>query len=293
MQYANLFLAGLFQAAILFLVACGLQLIFGVQKVVNLACGSFYALGAFFAITAVGLLHQWQMPMIFLVPALVLSGVLVGTVGAPLELLLRPVYRRDPSYQLLLTFGLLLMFQDVFRFFWGAAPRSMDSTLYGIYGTIDISGLQIPVYNFLVIGASILIAMILGLSLKRTRIGRIVRATAENRNMTEALGVNSSKVFTMVFTLGCILGTVGGALVIPTSAASMTMAAELVVEAFAVVVIGGLGSMAGAAVGAIIVGLMRAFAVSLAPEVEILSIYLVVVVVLLIRPVGLFGRSAS
>jgi Branched-chain amino acid ABC-type transport system, permease components len=107
------------------------------------------------------------------------------------------------------------------------------------------------------------------------------------------LGVNSSKVFTMVFTLGCILGTVGGALVIPTSAASMTMAAELVVEAFAVVVIGGLGSMAGAAVGAIIVGLMRAFAVSLAPEVEILSIYLVVVVVLLIRPVGLFGRSAS
>jgi branched-chain amino acid transport system permease protein len=286
MQYANLFLAGLFQAAILFLVACGLQLIFGVQKVVNLACGSFYALGAFFAITAVGLLHQWQMPMIFLVPALVLSGVLVGTVGAPLELLLRPVYRRDPSYQLLLTFGLLLMFQDVFRFFWGAAPRSMDSSLYGIYGTIDISGLQIPVYN-------ILIAMILGLSLKRTRIGRIVRATAENRNMTEALGVNSSKVFTMVFTLGCILGTVGGALVIPTSAASMTMAAELVVEAFAVVVIGGLGSMAGAAVGAIIVGLMRAFAVSLAPEVEILSIYLVVVVVLLIRPVGLFGRSAS
>ena len=293
MQYANLFLAGLFQAAILFLVACGLQLIFGVQKVVNLACGSFYALGAFFAITAVGFLHQWQMTMIFLVPALELSGVLVGMIGAPLELLLRPVYRRDPSYQLLLTFGLLLMFQDVFRYFWGSAPRSMDSTLYGIYGATDIIGLQIPVYNFLVIGASILTAMVLGLALKRTRIGRIVRATAENRNMTEAPGVNSSKVFTMVFTMGCILGTVGGALVIPTSAASMTMAAELVVEAFAVVVIGGLGSMAGAAVGAIIVGLMRAFAVSLAPEVEILSIYLVVVVVLLIRPVGLFGRSAS
>jgi branched-chain amino acid transport system permease protein len=264
-----------------------------VQKVVNLACGSFYALGAFFAITAVGFLHQWQMPMIFLVPALVLSGVLVGMIGAPLELLLRPVYRRDPSYQLLLTFGLLLMFQDVFRYFWGSAPRSMDSTLYGIYGATDIIGLQIPVYNFLVIGASILTAMVLGLALKRTRIGRIVRATAENRNMTEALGVNSSKVFTMVFTMGCILGTVGGALVIPTSTASTTMAAELVVEAFAVVVIGGLGSMAGAAVGAVIVGLMRAFAVSLAPEVEILSIYLVVVVVLLIRPVGLFGRSAS
>jgi branched-chain amino acid transport system permease protein len=291
-QYLNLILAGLFQAAVLFLVACGLQLIFGVQKIVNLACGSFYALGAFFAITVVSIVQQWQLPALLLIPVLVLAGLAIGLVGAPLELLLRPVYRRDPSYQLLLTFGLVLMFQDVFRFFWGAAPRSMDTALYGAYGTLEAQAVSIPIYNLLVILASIAIALILGLTLKRSRVGRIVRATAENRDMTEALGVNASRVFTLVFTVGCILGTVGGALIVPTSAASLTMAAELVVDAFAVVVIGGLGSMAGAVAGAVIVGLMRTVAVTFASEVEILSIYLVVVAVLLFRPKGLFGKEA-
>ena len=293
MQYLNLLMAGLFQAAVLFLVACGLQLIFCVQKVVNLACGSFYALGAFFAITTVGILQALEMPMVMLLPALVVSGLLIGLVGAPLELLLRPSYRRDTSYQLLMTFGLVLVFQDVFRFFWGAAPRSLDSTLYTVYGSMELNGFRMPIYNLLVIAASIGIAIALGLFLKRSRVGRIVRATAENRNITEAMGVNASKVFTLVFTLGCVLGTIGGALVIPTSAASMNMAAELVVDAFAVVIIGGLGSMAGAIAGAVIVGLMRAVAVSYMPEVEILSIYLVVVAVLLFRPAGLFGRSAT
>ena len=293
MHYLNLLMAGLFQAAVLFLVACGLQLIFGVQKVVNLACGSFYALGAFFAISTVGVLQALEMPMVMLLPALVASGLLIGLVGAPLELLLRPIYRRDPSYQLLMTFGLVLVFQDVFRFFWGAAPRSLDSTLYAVYGSMELNGFRMPVYNLLVIAASIGIAIALGLFLKRSRVGRIVRATAENRNITEAMGVNTSKVFTLVFTLGCVLGTIGGALVIPTSAASMSMAAELVVDAFAVVIIGGLGSMPGAIAGAVIVGLMRAVAVSYMPEIEILSIYLVVVAVLLFRPAGLFGRSAT
>ncbi|MFP8836303.1 branched-chain amino acid ABC transporter permease [Hydrogenophaga sp. XSHU_21] len=293
MQYMNLIMAGLFQAAVLFLVACGLQLIFGVQKIVNLACGSFYALGAFFAITVVGLLQSLELPMVLLLPVLVLSGLVIGLAGAPLELLLRPIYRRDPSYQLLMTFGLVLMFQDVFRFFWGPVPRSMDSTLYTIYGSLELSGFRVPVYNLLVIAASLLIALALGQFLKHSRLGRIVRATAENRNITEAMGVNSAKVFTLVFALGCALGTVGGALVIPTSAASMTMAAELVVDAFAVVIIGGLGSMAGAMAGAIVVGLMRAIAVAYMPEVEILAIYLVVVAVLLFRPAGLFGRSTA
>lgn len=292
MEYSNLLLSGLFQAAVLFLVACGLQLVFGVQKIINLACGSFYALGAFFAITVVGALEQFQVPMIYLLPILVLSGIIVGLVGAPIELILRPVYKRDPSYQLLLTFGLVLMFQDVFRFFWGAAPRALDSKLYGVYGVLAINEIQIPAYNFIVIGASIVIAFGLRHLLEKTRTGRIIRATAENRDMTEAMGVNSTKIFTLVFTLGCILGTIGGALVIPTSAASLTMAAELVVEAFAVVVIGGLGSMTGAAVGAIIVGLMRMFAVFLAPEMEVVAIYFVVIVILLFRPAGLFGKSA-
>jgi branched-chain amino acid transport system permease protein len=291
--YANLMLGGLFQAAVLFLVASGLQLVFGVQKIINLACGSFYALGAYFGITVMVYFLQSGWPIWMFLPILIGAGAVIGLIGVPLELLLRPVYRRNESYQLLLTFGLLLMFQDVFRYFWGSVPLSVDSRLYGAYGTIQGMGLHVPVYNILVILSSILIAAALGLGLSRTRIGRIVRATAENRNMAEAIGVNSATIFTIVFTLGCVLGTIGGALVIPTSAASLTMAAELVVEAFAVVVIGGLGSMRGALVGAIIVGLLRSVAVALFPETEILAIYLVVVAVLLFRPAGLFGKSAA
>jgi branched-chain amino acid transport system permease protein len=184
------------------------------------------------------------------------------------------------------------MFQDVFRFLWGATPRSMDN-VYMAYGTTQIWGVRVPTYNLLVIAASLGIAVALGLLLERTRTGRIVRATAENRDMAEGLGVNASKIFALVFTVGCMLGTVGGALVVPSSAASLDMAVELVVEAFAVVVIGGLGSMRGALVGALIVGLMRAAAISLMPEMEMLSVYLVVVAALILKPAGLFGKATA
>jgi len=129
--------------------------------------------------------------------------------------------------------------------------------------------------------------------LERNNTGRMLRATAENREMAEGLGGNASKIFALVFTVGCRLGTVGGALVVPSGAASLDMAVELVVESFAVVVIGGLGSMRGALVGALIVGLMRAAAISLMPEMEMLSVYLVVVVVLILRPAGLFGKATA
>jgi branched-chain amino acid transport system permease protein len=291
-EFADVLLGGTFHAAVLFLVAAGLQLVFGVQKIVNLACGSFYALGAYFGITAVGIALQLGLPPLLFFPVLILAGLAVGLVGLPIERVLRTVYRRDESYQLLITFGFLLMFQDAFRYLWGATPRTMDN-VYLEYGTAHILGVRVPTYNLLVIAASLAIAAGLGLFLEYSRTGRIVRATAENRDMTEALGVNASKIFALVFTLGCMLGTVGGALVVPSGAASLDMAVDLVVEAFAVVVIGGLGSMRGALFGALIVGLMRAAAISLMPEIEMLSVYLVVVAVLIFKPAGLFGKAAA
>lgn len=290
--FVDIVLGGTFHAAILFLVAAGLQLVFGVQKIVNLACGSFYALGAYFGITAVAVAVKLGLPSVLFFPVLILAGLAIGLVGLPIERVLRVVYRRDESYQLLLTFGLLLMFQDVFRFTWGATPRTMDNA-YMVYGTAQVMGVQVPTYNLLVIAASIGIAVALGLFLQRTKTGRIVRATAENRDMAEGLGVNASKIFALVFTVGCMLGTVGGALVVPSSAASLDMAVELVVEAFAVVVIGGLGSMRGALAGALIVGLMRAASISIMPEMELLSVYLVVVAALILRPAGLFGKVTA
>jgi branched-chain amino acid transport system permease protein len=291
-EFVDVVLGGTFHAAVLFLVAAGLQLVFGVQKIINLACGSFYALGAYFGITAVGVAIKLGMPPLLFFPVLIFAGLAVGLVGLPIERVLRTVYRRDESYQLLITFGFLLMFQDAFRYLWGATPRTMDN-VYLAYGTAHFMGVQVPAYNLLVIAASLAIALGLGIFLERTKIGRIVRATAENREMAEGLGVNASKIFALVFTVGCMLGTVGGALVVPSGAASLDMAVDLVVEAFAVVVIGGLGSMRGALVGALIVGLMRAAAISLMPEMEMLSVYFVVVAVLIFRPTGLFGKASA
>jgi branched-chain amino acid transport system permease protein len=291
-EFVDVVLGGTFHAAVLFLVAAGLQLVFGVQKIVNLACGSFYALGAYFGITAVGVAIKLGMPPPLFFPVLIFAGLAIGLVGLPIERVLRTVYRRDESYQLLITFGFLLMFQDAFRYLWGATPRTMDN-VYLAYGTAHFMGVQVPAYNLLVIGASLAIALGLGLFLERTKIGRIVRATAENRAMAEGLGVNSSKIFALVFTVGCMMGTVGGALVVPSGAASLDMAVDLVVEAFAVVVIGGLGSMRGALAGALIVGLMRAAAILLMPEMEMLSVYFVVVAVLIFKPTGLFGKASA
>jgi branched-chain amino acid transport system permease protein len=184
------------------------------------------------------------------------------------------------------------MFQDVFRFVWGSNPHTLNSD-YLIYGTIRAGDFSVPVYNVLVIVAAILTAAGLGAFLQRTNYGRILRATAENRAMAEALGVDVRRVYSVVFTLGAVLGTTAGALVVPTSAASLDMAIEFVVEAFAVVVIGGLGSMRGALVGALIVGLIRGFSIVLLPEAEVLAIYFIVIGVLIFRPSGLFGRSRA
>jgi branched-chain amino acid transport system permease protein len=290
--FANVVAGGVFHAAVLFLVAAGLQLVFGVQKIVNLACGSFYALGAYFGITFIGYAHQFGVSEWLILPGLIISGLLLGFIGPPIERMLRTVYDRDESFQLLLTFALVLMFQDAYKFIWGANPRSLDSG-YLTYGTISVGDFSVPVYNLLVIAAAIAVAVGLGGFLQRTNYGRILRATAENRAMAEALGVDVRRIYSVVFTLGAVLGTTAGALVVPTAAASLDMAIEFVIEAFAVVVIGGLGSMRGALAGALIVGLIRAFSILLYPELEVLAIYLIVVAVLIFRPAGLFGRTLA
>ncbi len=289
----NILLGGVFHASILFLVAAGLQVVFGVQKIFNLACGSFYALGAYVGVSAVQAFSAaGGPPWLFIVP-LVVAGLLVGVVGVVVERgLLRFVYDRDETFQLLLTFALVLMLEDVIRITWGTSPRS-TSGLYLVYGQVRVLGATVPVYNLIVMAASLLIAVAIGWLLTRTTFGRIMRATADNREMAEALGVDMRRVYVRVFTLGTALGTLGGALVIPATAAMSEMGIELIVEAFAVVVIGGLGSMRGAVAGALVVGILRAVAISVVPEVEMLLIYLIVIGVLVLRPRGLFGAATA
>lgn len=285
-------MGGLFHAAILFLVAAGLQVVFGVQRIFNLACGSFYALGAYVGVAAVqAFIRAGGPPELFILP-LTAAGLLAGLAGIPVERgLLRFIYDRDETFQLLLTFAVVLMLEDLIQMTWGAAPTS-TSGLYLVYGQIRILGAAVPTYNLIVIAASVAIAVAIGWLLARTAFGRIVRAAAENREMAEALGVDMRSVYVRVFTLGCMLGTLGGALVIPSTAAMSEMGVELIVEAFAVVVIGGLGSMRGALAGALVVGLLRAVAIAVYPALEMLLIYLIVIGVLVIRPRGLFGKAA-
>src|SRR5262245_31750366 len=286
-------LGGVFHAAILFLVAAGLQVVFGVQRIFNLACGSFYALGAYTGASAVGVFTAaGGPPRLFLLP-LVVAGLVAGLAGLAVERgLLRFVYDRDETFQLLLTFALVLMMEDLIRMTWGTAPVS-TSGLYLAYGQVRLLGATVPTYNLIVIAASLAIAIGIDWLLTRTAMGRIMRASADNREMAQALGVDLRRLYARVFTLGTVLGTLGGALVIPATAAMSEMGIELIVEAFAVVVIGGLGSMRGALVGALVVGLLRAAAIAVYPELEMLSIYLIVIAVLLLRPRGLFGTVAA
>jgi branched-chain amino acid transport system permease protein len=284
-------MGGLFHAAILFLVAAGLQVVFGVQRIFNLACGSFYAFGAYVGVAAVqAFIQVGGPPGLFILP-LVAAGLLAGLAGILVERgLLRFIYDRDETFQLLLTFAVVLMIEDLIQMTWGAAPTS-TSGLYLVYGQVRLLGATVPAYNLIVIGASLVIAVGIGWLLARTAFGRIVRAAAENREMAEALGVDMRAVYVRVFTLGCMLGTLGGALVIPSTAAMSEMGVELIVEAFAVVVIGGLGSMRGALAGALVVGVLRAIAIAVYPALEMLLIYLIVIAVLVLRPRGLFGKA--
>ncbi len=287
----NILMSGIFHAAILFLVAAGLQVVFGVQKVFNLACGSFYALGAYVGISLVSVLIGAGLPQPLFIFGLIAAGLISAVVGPIVERgMLKFIYKRDVHFQLLLTFAIVLIMEDLIRMSWGSAPQSTKG-LYLIYGQISILGAIIPVYNLVVIFTSLAIAALIGFMLYRTRFGKIIRASAESSEMSEALGINMKSVNLKVFTLGTALGTLGGALVIPAISAMPDMGVELIVLAFAVVVIGGLGSMKGAFVGALVVGILKSITISFYPELEIFMIYLIVIGVLVYKPEGLFGRG--
>jgi len=285
----SILLSGVFNASTLFLVAAGLQVVFGVQKVFNLACGSFYALGAYFGIVVVKSFVAGGFPKPLFIAPLIGAGLLLGFIGPIVERgLIKFVYDRDETFQLLLTFALVMMIEDVIKFIWGTSPQTTGG-IDLIYGRFNLFGATVPVYNLIVILCSLIIAALIGYILLNTKFGRIIRATADKKEMGEALGINMKMVYIKVFTLGTVLGTLGGALVIPATAVVSEMGIELIVLAFAVVVIGGLGSMKGAFIGALIVGVLKSIAIFTYPELEMLTIYIIVIAVLVIKPQGLFG----
>lgn len=285
------FLNSVFYASILFLIAAGLSLIYGVMQIVNMAHGSFYALGAYVTAWAIGTAAAGA-PVALLFVLLPVGAVAVALIGAIVEpMLLRPLYNRPEEYQLLITFGLLLILEDVMHFAFGGVPLTagaiMDAT-----GTFPVLSLRYPVYNLMVIVIGVIAAIGLWAFIYRTRFGVILRATSQNRRMASALGLNVKQVYILAFAMGCFMAGLGGAIVVPSQAAQLGIGVDALVLAFVVVVIGGLGSLEGALVGALLVSFVRTAGIQFFPEVELAVLYLIAAVVLLIRPTGLFGKPA-
>jgi len=280
-------LSGLTAAMFLFLIASGLSLIFGVLRVLNFAHGTFYMLGAYTAYQVV----QWLQPgpgrfWISVIGAALAVAALGGLVE---RFLFRHLYGKEELYQLLFTYALVLILGDVAKIIWGTQQKSV-SRPPGLTGSFSLFGTTVPHYNLLIILLGPAIAVTFWLVLQRTRAGRVIRAAALDRETLGALGVNVDALYTWVFVVASFLGGLGGALISPMRAIVPGMDTEVIVEAFVVVVIGGLGSFWGTFLGALIYGQVLSFGILLFPRFSIFSVFALMAAVLVIRPWGLLGR---
>jgi branched-chain amino acid transport system permease protein len=282
---------GLTYASWLFIVAVGLTLVFGVLKILNIAHGSFYALGAYAAASFVawGATLKWA-PAWSLV-AMLLAAVAVAAATAPLTErgLLRFFYGRDEVLLVLVTYALFLILEDVTKLVWGANPYYVSEP-YGLFGNVQL-GVQTWVgYDFALVALAVVVGAAVWWGLNRTRAGKITLAVIHSAEVAASMGVNVSRVYIAAFSIGIFLAALGGAFTAPMISVQPGVSVGVIVVSFAVVIIGGLGSIEGAAVGALIVGLARSLAVHVAPVAELFSIYIVMAVVLMFRPEGLFQR---
>lgn len=289
-------LDGAIYASWLFLVAAGLTVIYGVMRVLNMAHGSFYAIGAYAGASLVGWYFSgahgspyWS--YLLLIGCAVGAGALVGLVVE--QGLLRFLHGQDEILMVIVTYALLLIFEDATKLIWGVDPYFAYQP-YRLLGQAEIgAGLRFANYDLVLIALSVLIGLAAWFALNRTNKGRLLRAVIHDREVAIAMGVNVNAMFAVTFVIGAVLGALAGALTAPAISVTPGIGVEVIVLAFAVVVVGGLGSIGGAAAGAVLVGLARSFAVHLAPQFELFVIYGVMFVVLAVRPQGLFGQALA
>lgn len=278
-------MTGLSRAAVLFIVAAGLSLVFGALRIVNIAHGSFYMLGAFAAVTIAGAIGGTAGFVVALVGVPLLVALLAGL----LEIgVLRRLYGKEHLLQLLATFALLLILHDLVRLVWGERPQRLRPPEL-VSGSVELFGTIFPKYSLFLIGAALLLGLGLWLLLTRTGLGRDIRAAVSDPEMLRMVGVNVPLLFTIVFALGAALAAIGGILYGPQSTVLLGMDVDIIIQAFAVVIIGGLGSMIGTAVGSVLVGVTFAMGVLHFPQGAMALVFLVMVAVLVWRPYGLFG----
>ena len=271
-------------AGLLFLVSAGLSLVFGILRVVNFAHGVFYMLGAYLGYTTV-MLSGWFWPALLLVPPV------VGALGAIVESsTLRFIYRRQPIYQLLLTFGLALILEESLRILYGPTAKGVDPPAY-LQGALSLGSLLYPRYRLFVVGLSLAVAVGVWLFLRKTRAGLVIRAVAQNSEMADCLGADVARVRTLVFGAACALAGLGGVAAAPMTTAYLGMGIGVIVDAFVVVVIGGLGSIGGSIAGSLVVGAAQTWGAFYLPETAMVIMYAVMGAILIFRPWGLFGEE--
>ena len=286
-------LNGLLFASYLFLVSAGLTFIYGVMRILNVAHGSLYGLGAYMGAWLV--LRLWPggtgaLPTGWSYLALLVGGVLVGVIAGPLleRVFIRRVADRGEVVPLILTFALFLILEDVMKLIWGVDPYLADLP-YSMLGSLSLAGVSYPIYQCLLPVVALIAALTLWFMVNRTHFGKLVIAVIADREVSAALGVNVPRIYTVAFTLGAVLAAIAGAFVAPMGTVAPGISVEVIILAFAVTTIGGLGSVPGAAIGAILVGLLRALAVQRWPEFDLFVVYALMALVLLVRPRGLFG----
>jgi branched-chain amino acid transport system permease protein len=284
------FVGGLSIAMFLFLIASGLSLIFGVLRILNFAHGSFYMIGAYLA---------WQIAHVLSATsgsfwiAVLGAAAIVAAIGALIErALLRPLYGREELYQLLFTYALVLVFADLAKIIWGTQQLSVSRPPI-LAGSSTIFGAVVPHYNIFIMVLGPSIALLVWLILHRTDLGRMVRAAALDREMLGALGADVGRLYTVMFAFGSFLAGLAGALITPIKTVNPGMDVEIIVEAFIVIVIGGLGSLWGTFIGALIYGQFLSFGILAFPRFSSFAVFALMAIILVVRPWGLFGKPLS
>ncbi|GAB7021296.1 branched-chain amino acid ABC transporter permease [Halostagnicola bangensis] len=279
-------LLGLQLGMTLALIAAGLTLIFGMLDVINFAHGALFMLGAYLGTVIAGQLGSFWL-------ALLLAPLIVGVIGAAIEILsLRPLYGRNPLYHILLTFGIAIMIQGAILQIWGGQSRRI-SVPEILSGSVPIGPVNYPLYWLFVFVFSTVLIGLVWIGIERSNLGILMRASAHDTEMVNALGIDVSKVFTGVFVFGAILAGVAGVLLSGTQSVHPGMGFNVIIEAFIIVVIGGLGSFRGAVYSALLIGLVSAYGALIAPTLTELFLFLLMAVVLMIKPSGLFGTTEA
>jgi branched-chain amino acid transport system permease protein len=283
---------GVIYSAWLFIAAVGLTLIYGVMKIVNVTHGSFYALGAYAGVSLTGAWIARGLPVEWSYAVLAAGALAVTLVVAPLieRGILRFMYARDEVVILLITYALFLILEDTIKLIWGVNPY-FAAEPYALLGSFEIGGLPYPTYNLILVALALVSGGGLAWMLQYTRAGKLLVSVIHDPEVSRAMGINVGRYYLITFTFGSLLAALGGSFTSPTVSVVPGLGVDVIVLSFAVVVIGGLGSLPGAALGALIVGIVRSICVHHAPALELFVIYFVMALVLAFRPRGLFSLA--